>query len=206
MRKKHLILPRLFALGLLYWNAPRALADSATTTISAEDDALSRSESAESLAPGMPSGPPALSGVGAPVLRTGVAPKAAWVPAASAAAAAPVSSRSASPPSSAHVSIMDTRDATGKVIVTRGGEPPVVPGGGSIVDDRNGRGLEIVPVEPGSAPAPSAATPAAPSPAPALAPAASGGAEHENASRRRRSWQLILGGAAAVFVLGFALL
>jgi hypothetical protein len=149
------------------------------TTISAEGGALARSASAESLAPAMPSGPPAASAAGAPVLRTGAraiaAPAPAGVPAA-APDSAPAPAAAAQPAGT--VLIMDTRDTPDQVVSGSGRRQTAVPGGASIVDE-HGRRLEIAPQE--SAPAP----PAAP---------------------RGKTWGMILGGGALIYFLGFAVL
>lgn len=68
----------LLVLGGIHGAAPGARADSdVPTTISARDQALSRSTSAASLAPAMPGGPPPLSSAGAPETRAVAAATAA---------------------------------------------------------------------------------------------------------------------------------
>jgi hypothetical protein len=99
---------------------------------------------------------------------------------------------------------MDTRDAPGKVVVRRGRRRPVA-SGGAVLTERDGRRLVIVPGEVSRAPEPLAAPQAAPSPV-AAPTAVSNDAARESASRRRKTYRLILGTGAAVFVLGFAVL
>jgi hypothetical protein len=208
---------RTIATAFLLWCAPFSRADSDPTTISAQGDALSRSESAVSLTPAMPSAPPPPTSAGTPVVKKraprAVAPgtKAEPIP------DAPSVAAPASPPASSdHVVILDSRDTPGKIIVSHGGRGPVLAAGDGLLTDRKDRHIEIVPEgavspreplpaleldEPAAAaaqiPTPAIAAPAAPTkdpPAP-------------DAARKRASpWPWILGAVAAVFAAGFLLL
>jgi hypothetical protein len=155
----------------------RADADS-PTTISSEDHALSRSASAVSLSPAMPSGPPALSSAGAPDVPPSAA---ASVAPAFVAGAAPNPALNSAPP------------------VVPPAAAPVVPPTAARVVDRGGARSAIAPQmtqpqRPEPAPTPQAA---------ASVPPTAGGAVPDREARNRRLWQaaLAFGGAAAVLVL-----
>ena len=188
----------IIALSLLLLAAPCVRADS----ISAQGSALSRSTSAVSLSPAMPSGPPALSEAGAPDVRADVSVSPAPVSDAQPAPAAPPAPVPAvAPAPTAPVRILDADSGSAKVVVGRGKRRTAVPGGALLVD-RQGRRLEVARREA----APTLQVVAAPQAAPALAATASDDGARKNVSARRRNWRLFLGvvGTAAI-ALGFAI-
>jgi hypothetical protein len=201
------------AILFLMCGAARARADSDPTTISAQGDALSRSESPVSLTPVMPSGPPAPASAGAPVAKKH--------PARAAATAVPVSAAPSAPApaapmaSSTRVVIMDARDTPGKIVVSQGGRGPVLAPGDALITDRKDRHIEILPDNPDAAAKPAASPePAEPSAVRAQAPPPPADAPAIPAAdpvggkplSHRNPWPWVLGAGAAVFAAGYLVL
>lgn len=193
------------ALSIFMGGVPRARGDSGSaTTISAGDDALSRSASPSSLTPAMPTSPPAYSNAGMPTPMPDGSPAAAPTAAPAAAPEAVSSPAAISPPVNpvapdGSVLIMDAKNAPGKLISDHDKGQYAAPGNALLVDQR-GQRLEVIVNKSAPAPMPVAAQMRAP----ASAPAAADLSGPENSPRRRKLWLFLSAAGAAAFIFGFA--